>query len=415
MTARPLLDTALINAGSTGARAFGDRLFAWWFDRLVYAQIWEDPVADLDALAIQPGDRIVTIASGGCNALAYLSTRAAQVHAVDLNPAHLAMLELKRCAFAHFGSHAELVIYLGDADDAGNGARFDRHIAPHLEPAARRYWMARDAWGRRRHRIFERGAYRHGLLGRFIGCAHIVARLLGGNLSAMAGATSPDEQRERFERCIAPVLDHAFIAFLLRRPSVLYSLGIPPAQYEAISRDAQRGIAEDFRERVRRLACDWPIAENPFAQQAFARRYDTAHPSALPMYLQSRHWGPIRSRLHALHVHHRGLTEFLRSRPSGSVDVFVLLDAQDWMDAAQLRHLWDEVGRTASPKARVLFRTGGSRSPLELHLPPSMLQAWETDAQLNREWHASDRSAIYGGMFLYRCRPATASIADTSR
>jgi S-adenosylmethionine-diacylglycerol 3-amino-3-carboxypropyl transferase len=402
MTARPLLDTALINAGSTGARAFSDRLFAWWFDRLVYAQIWEDPVADLDALAIQPGDRIVTIASGGCNALAYLSTRAAQVHAIDLNPAHLAMLELKRGAFAHFSSHAELVTYLGDADDAGNGARFDRHIAPHLEPAARRYWMARDAWGRRRHRIFERGAYRHGLLGRFIGCAHIVARLLGGNLKAMASATSPDEQRERFERCIAPVLDHAFIAFLLRRPSVLYSLGIPPAQYEAISRDAQRGIAADFRERVRRLACDWPIAENPFAQQAFARRYDTAQPQALPMYLQSRHWESIRSRLHALHTHHRSLTEFLRSRPSGSVDVFVLLDAQDWMDGTQLRGLWDEIGRTASAKARVLFRTGGSRSPLELQLPPSMLQTWETNAQRNRELHASDRSAIYGGMFLYR-------------
>jgi S-adenosylmethionine-diacylglycerol 3-amino-3-carboxypropyl transferase len=413
MTARPLLDTALINAGSTGARAFGDRLFAWWFDRLVYAQIWEDPAADLDALAIQPGDRIVTIASGGCNALAYLSTRAAQVHAVDLNPAHLAMLELKRSAFAHFSSHAELVTYLGDADDAGNGARFDRHIAPHLEPAARRYWMARDAWGRRRHRIFERGAYRHGLLGRFIGCVHIVARLLGGNLKAMAGATSPDEQRERFERCIAPVLEHAFIAFLLRRPSVLYSLGIPPAQYEAISRDAQRGIAEDFRERVRRLACDWPIAENPFAQQAFARRYDTAQPQALPMYLQSRHWGPIRSRLHALHTHHRGLTEFLRSRPSGSVDVFVLLDAQDWMDGTQLRRLWDEVGRTASPKARVVFRTGGSRSPLEAHLPASMLQTWETDAQRNRELHASDRSAIYGGMFLYRRKQTL--VTDTAK
>ena len=40
-----------------------DRAFALAFKGLVYAQIWEDPVVDMEALAIEPGNRIATIAS----------------------------------------------------------------------------------------------------------------------------------------------------------------------------------------------------------------------------------------------------------------------------------------------------------------------------------------------------------------
>src|SRR3984893_14669375 len=72
-----------------------DRLYAFWFRRLVYTQIWEDPVADLAALRLSVGSTIVTLSSGGCNALSYLTARPAQVYAVDLNEAHLSVLNLK--------------------------------------------------------------------------------------------------------------------------------------------------------------------------------------------------------------------------------------------------------------------------------------------------------------------------------
>jgi hypothetical protein len=46
-----------------------ERLFAMWFRQLVYTQIWEDPVMDMKALNLASDDHVVTIASGGCNAL----------------------------------------------------------------------------------------------------------------------------------------------------------------------------------------------------------------------------------------------------------------------------------------------------------------------------------------------------------
>ena len=42
-------------------------LFTLAFKGLVYPQIWEDPAVDMEALAITPESRVVTIASGGCN------------------------------------------------------------------------------------------------------------------------------------------------------------------------------------------------------------------------------------------------------------------------------------------------------------------------------------------------------------
>jgi S-adenosylmethionine-diacylglycerol 3-amino-3-carboxypropyl transferase len=79
----------------------------------------------------------------------------------------------------------------------------------------------------------------------------------------------------------------------------------------------------------------------------------------------------------------------------------VFLDAQDWMDDTQLNALWRQVTRTAAPGARVVFRTGGSASPLERRLAPQLLACWETDPAYNRQLHQRDRAAIYGGVHVY--------------
>ena len=59
----------------------------------------------------------------------------------------------------------------------------------------------------------------------------------------------------------------------------------------------------------------------------------------------------------ASQIHHANFTELLAGKPAGSVDRYVLLDAQDWMTDRQLNELWSEITRTAAPDARVIFRT----------------------------------------------------------
>ena len=106
-----LIADAVRNSRGHDEATVWDRLFAFWFQRLVYTQIWEDPEADLAALQLPVGSTIVTISSGGCNALSYLTAQPAQVYAVDLNQAHLSLLNLKLAGLRAFSSYAEFWPY----------------------------------------------------------------------------------------------------------------------------------------------------------------------------------------------------------------------------------------------------------------------------------------------------------------
>lgn len=402
MNSKALIASAVLNSTATGRKGLADRLFARWFSRLVYAQIWEDPRADLDALQLRPGARILSIASGGCNALAYLSAQPEAVHAVDLNATHLAMLEIKQQAIKHLPDYDAVLAFLGRADSPDNLKRYQRHLRDKLSPAASAYWESRSLSGKPRYHYFSTQAYRHGLLGNFIGLAHGFVRLMGGDLGKLMQARNLDEQRFLFEHYVAPVFDGALFRLIARQPLALYSLGIPPAQFQALKDDARDGLHLLFKERMRHLACDFPLDQNCFAQQAFGRRYDTGKQAALPMYLQQQHYASLRAHIDRLHTHHTSLTAFLRRQQPGTLDAYLLLDAQDWMDQPQLTALWQEITRSAAPGAKVVFRTGASASPLEAKLPAALLAGWRTDLRRNRALYASDRSAIYGGMHLYQ-------------
>jgi S-adenosylmethionine-diacylglycerol 3-amino-3-carboxypropyl transferase len=404
MTSKSLIDDAVFNSSTSGSKGFADRLFAHWFSRLVYAQIWEDPQSDIDALQLKPGANILTISSGGCNALAYLSTDPAAVHAVDLNGAHLAMLEMKKQAIKHLPDYDSVLHFLGNANQADNIKRYQRHIRPNLSQDASDFWESRSIlgkFGKPRFHYFSKNAYQHGLLGDFIGLAHGLVRFMGGDLKKLATARSMEEQVSLFETYLAPVFENKLFQFLARQPIALYSLGIPPSQFAALKHDAKQGLPNLFKERMRHLACDFPLDQNCFAHQAFARCYDTNTQTALPMYLQKRYFSSLRNNIDRIYPHHTNLTDFLRQQPRASMDAYLFLDAQDWMDKRQLTELWEQVSRTAAPEAKVVFRTGGSESPLEKMLPPQLLSAWHTDTAHNRRLYASDRSAIYGGMHLY--------------
>src|SRR5215471_17946646 len=110
-----LIAGAVPNGGANYKSTIWERIYAFWLGRLVYTQIWEDPEADLAALQLPLGSTIVTISSGGCNALSYLTARPAQVYAVDLNEAHLSLLKLKFAGIRAFPSYSEFWQFFGDA------------------------------------------------------------------------------------------------------------------------------------------------------------------------------------------------------------------------------------------------------------------------------------------------------------
>src|SRR5258705_9766557 len=205
-----------------------DRIFAFWFRRLVYTQIWEDPEADLAALQLPLGSTIVTISSGGCNALPYLTAKPAQVYAIDLNEAHLSLLKLKLGGLGALSRYADFWQFFGQGASPSNSGLYHRRLRPMLDADARAYWAKRNFIGRRRHAFFPDGFYRHGMLGRFIGLAHLLAKFARIDLEALLnGKTDAPERIQALDRLLW--LFHSPLARLLTgTPALLFSLGIPP-------------------------------------------------------------------------------------------------------------------------------------------------------------------------------------------
>ena len=378
-----------------------ERIFTYLFSGLVYPQIWEDPVADMQALKIKSNDRLVAIASGGCNILSYLIANPAEVHAIDLNHAHIALNRLKLAALQHLPNYQAFADFFVRGNLARNVRLYDELLAIKLDAQSRQYWETRRLGGRRRISDFSRGFYSTGLLGRFIGSAHLLGRLLGVDISILMKAKTLDEQKQIFEEKIAPLFDHRILGAILRSPTSLYGLGIPPAQYDALAADHELGLKGALRQRLARLAYDFPIAENYFAQQAFGRGYIDDKDALLPPYLARENYELVRDRADRVEAVHGSLTDFLSRRPEASLDCYVLLDAQDWMDDIQLNALWTLIDKTAAPGARVIFRTAAAERLLPGRVADQLLSKWRFAEQESQQLLARDRSAIYGGFHLY--------------
>jgi len=153
--------------------------------------------------------------------------------------------------------------------------------------------------------------------------------------------------------------------------------------------------------RLEKLACHFPIKDNYFAWQAFARRYPASGEAALPAYLEEHNYRTIRDNVGRVKIHHRNIVELLKARPAASVDRFILLDAQDWMSDRQLNELWTEVTRTAAPGARVIFRTAAEPTLLPGRVDDTLLDQWDYRDAESLDFTRRDRSAIYGGFHLY--------------
>lgn len=377
-------------------------VFASLFKGLVYPQIWEDPEVDMEALEIAPDSHVVAIASGGCNILSYLTVNPARITALDLNPTHVALNKLKLAAAAKLPSWNEFYRFFGGANEKANIAAYDRWLASRLDEKTRAYWERRRfGLGERRIGVFANNFYRFGLLGRFIGLGHLVARAYGVNPRDLLRARSLEEQKSYFATALAPLFDRKLIRWALARQFSLFGLGIPPAQYEALASAGNGNMAAVVYERLERLSCGFRIEDNYFAWQAFGRGYADEASGPLPPYLRRENFEIVKSRASRVEVLNRSFTEYLEAQEDASRDRYILLDAQDWMSDAQLSALWKEITRTAKPGARVIFRTAAKPSLLPGRVVPEILDRWEYRADESLAFTARDRSAIYGGFHLY--------------
>lgn len=402
------LHSAVQNQKISTKQGLLQKLFAVWFDSFVYNQIWEDPRVDLKALELDSDSRVLTISSGGCNALNYLLANPASVTAVDLNRHHIYLLNLKIAALKHLPTYQDFFDLFGCGKGRNAGTNYLRFITPHLDKDTRRFWESNTLggsylYGDRISFFTNAGLFDHSRNGYFLRFFHRMSNMLGCRPAELLKAESLEEQQSLYKKHIDPFFDSFVIRTLGKLPVTMFGLGIPPQQYDELKTDLTEGktVIDIYRERVRKLASDYPIDENYFAWQAFARKYDTENRRALPEYLKEENFETLRANADRLNTKIGSATDEIKNSPQGSFNRFVFLDAQDWMSSEQITELWSAIAENGQLGSRIIFRTAGASSPLEANLPPELIAEFNYEKELSAELFKQDRASIYGGFHLY--------------
>lgn len=112
-----------------------------------YAQVWEDHQVLQAALEVGHDDDVLSIGSAGCNVLALLAQAPRSLTAVDVSPAQLALLQLKRVAIERL-PHSDFLLLLGsDADGSQSAQRaaLYQELRRELPEETRSFWDAHPA------------------------------------------------------------------------------------------------------------------------------------------------------------------------------------------------------------------------------------------------------------------------------
>lgn len=352
---------------------------------IAFSQVREDPRIELRVIQElakhQRPLRILLVASGGCTALSLLTSPAiTKVEAIDLNPAQLHLVELRRQALLHLPLDAQLRL-IGVVQFDAEQAASDRdrlsiyaNLRNYLPQPTQAFWDARQeqiAFGVNRVGRFEQ-LFRE-LATKF---AQIGISPLKEPLTAV--------QHPQWLNLFEQVFERERLVQTFGEAAVNYSMDCSFGEH----------FADVFAQALQRFNPH----ENYFLTQVWGDRYadDLSGYLAgegLPLYLQDSAQENIRALgTERLQLHQGAFVD--RLQQLATVERFDLIqfsNISDWMPLSHLHQmLTDAIACLKSGGAIIGRRLNGDH-----HLAAIMAKHIPVDHHLSQELLASDRSFFY--------------------
>ncbi|MDX2217187.1 MAG: DUF3419 family protein [Oculatellaceae cyanobacterium bins.114] len=349
---------------------------------IAFAQVREDPRVELsliDYLAERQNRplRVLLVASGGCTALSLLVSPAiAQIDAVDLNPAQLHLVELRRQALVHLSLADQLHLigaYPFPEDESQLAPAHHRQelynkLRPWLPEPTQAFWDARS----------EQIAFGMNRVGRFEALFRELAQAVAAQgldpLKQPAIALSSPLWNSLFEQ----VFERHKLAQVFGEAAVNYSM--------------DRSFGEHFADMFAQALRSKNPAQNYFVTQVWGDRYTTGQ-NEVPLYLQSpvqlmiRHLGVER-----LHLHQGTLADVMtRLAQTAPFDLIQLSNISDWMPVPELHNLLAIATCCLNPGGALL----GRRLNGDHHLATLMAEHVQVKSELSQQLHQAERSYFY--------------------
>jgi S-adenosylmethionine-diacylglycerol 3-amino-3-carboxypropyl transferase len=301
------------------------------FDLIRYANSWEDADVLCDALRPAPGKRILAIASAGDNAFALLAG-GAEVVAVDLSAAQLALVELKRAAIRQLDDHL-LLGFLGVSEMRN---RVSVYHALRLPSETRAYWDANL-------NAVAGGVILHGRFENYFRLfrTYVLPLVHGkGDVEKLLSARTR-EQREAFYRGEWNTWRWRMMFRVFFSRFVMGRTGRDPEFFRYV----EGSVAERIFKRAEYAMTVLPAHENPYLAFIFTGNYR----GVLPRYL--RDVAAVRRNLDRLTLVRGSIEEATTSRFDG----FYLSDVFEYIDPATTAAMYERLLDAANRGARFAY------------------------------------------------------------
>lgn len=348
---------------SPGEKAAKPPMFSLFPSSFLYSVSWEDPEPDRPVLDVQPGDRLITLCAGGCNCFEYLHQGAAQVTAVDLNPAQTHLLELKAVCVARL-PYDDVWKLFGEGVHEDAEALFQREIFPYLSQDAVEFWSERMFY-------FKHGLYYFGGMGMMIMCMKYTAMLLGmqRNIAAFLEAPTLEDQVKAWNsfwlvyawkhmpRVLWGFLQWVVTSIFLSKPMMWFGAGVPPAQLKLITDEVP--ICEYVLNLLDGVATTNHLRDsNYFYRVCLTGKFTK---SCCPFWLKKENFDELK-RTNAVTRLHIKTGTYQSELEKCEYTRAVIMDHMDWLGEAYGDQLSAALARQIAPGGKIIWRSA-TRDP----------------------------------------------------
>ena len=309
------------------------------FDRIRYAQVWEDADILVEALRPQPGDTIVSIGSAGDNCLALLAEGPARVIAVDLNPAQLACIRIRKAALVTL-SHSAYLELMGSRPSSRRESLLAQ-CAAQLDDADQSFWAAR-----------ARAVDRHGLggVGKFEAYLRTFRRAIlpiAHTRRDVAALLSPrcEAERARFYDTRWDTVRWRMLLGAFFSRSMMGRFGRDPSFFDYVDGD----VVAHVQARCRHAGVALDPSDNPYIHWILTGR----HGAALPRPLTQACFEGARERIDRLELRQGGVEAL--AEEGVQADAFNLSDIFEYMSPVAHADAYTQILRMARPGARLAY------------------------------------------------------------
>ncbi len=352
--------------------------------RLSYAQCWEDWRVLCDALEVGPGDRVLSVASAGCNSMA-LALRGAEVVGIDLSPPQIALCELKLAGA--FLSYERFLALLGLAP--GAPLEVYAELEPRLSPSSQSFWQAHPqllVQG-----LLGAGRFEHYLATftrRVLPLIHRRAAIRG-----LIDAKSPEDQRAWYDLHWSTWRWRGLFRVFFSR-WVMARLGRSPEQFAQV----QGAVADRILTRCDQVLGGQALDANPYVQwilEGAWRSIEHTHP-----YLTRQGHAGLAQAAERISWVQSSLEAHLPSCPPGHYTAFNLSNIGEYLPTPVWESLYAGLLEAAAPGARIA--TWNLFVPRAC--PPALADRVQRHPARSAALLAQDRVPFYGAFVLETVR-----------